>query len=89
MAEVRITEGFERDLQIVTSQRVLGDILHVVELLPLAPSLGSADVPESIARMFGDGVRKIPVNPFDVVTQYHEAEDAVDVLGLVHQKSAW
>lgn len=89
MAEVRITEGFERDLDIVTSERVLADILHVVEILPLVPTLGSTDVPESIARMFGKGVRKIPANPFDIVTEYHEAEDTVDVLGLVHQKAAW
>ena len=46
------------------------------------------DVPVSLTQLFGEGIRKIPVNPFDIVTQYDPDSDAVNVLGLVHQRMA-
>lgn len=88
MATVRITRGFEVDLDIVLSEKVLRDILKTVAMLETIPSMGSSDVPQSIQESFGDGVRKIPVKPFDIVTHYDVEDDAVDVLGLVHQRAA-
>lgn len=89
MAKVRITAGFEDDLDVVQSDRVLCDILSTVTILETLPSMGSLDVPAYLALQFGEGVRKIPVNPFDIVTRYDEEADVVDVLGLVHQRAAW
>ena len=89
MATVRITRGFEADLDMVLSEKVLKDILHTVAMLETIPSMGSSDTPESIQRAFGDSVRKIPVKPFDIVTRYDSEEDIVDVLGLVHQRAAF
>ena len=89
MATVRITRGFEADLDIVLSGKVLRDILKTVAMLEAIPSMGSSDVPQSIQESFGDSVRKIPVKPFDIVTRYDVEEDAVDVLGLVHQRAAF
>lgn len=89
MATVRITHGFEADLDIVVSEKVLRDILKTVTMLETIPSMGSSDVPESIQHAFGDSVRKIPFNPFDIVTRYGSEEDTVDVLGLLHQRAAF
>ena len=60
MAEVRISEGFEEDLGIVLSDKVLDDILRVIEILPTIPSMGSTDVAAALAYEYGEGVRKIP-----------------------------
>ena len=38
---------------------------------------------------YGEGVRKIPGGPFDIVTFYEDEADRVTVLGLVHQRAAW
>lgn len=89
MATVRITRGFEADLDMVLSEKVLRDILKTVAMLETIPTMGSADVPESIQQTFGDGVRKIPVSPFDIVTRCDMNGDVVDVLGLVHQRAAF
>ena len=78
MAEVRISEGFEEDLGIVLSDKVLDDILKIIEILPTIPSMGSTE-----------GVRKIPDGPFDIVIFYEDEADRVTVLGLVHQRAAW
>lgn len=89
MANVRITEGFEEDLGMVLSDRVLNDILNTVTVLQTIPTMGSLDVPAAIALEFGEGVHKIPVNPFDIVTTYDEFTDTVTVHGLIHQRAAW
>ena len=89
MAEARISEGFEEDLGIVLSDKVLDDILRVIEILPTIPSMGSTDVATALAYEYGEGVRKIPVGPFDIVTFYEDEADRVTVLGLVHQRAAW
>ncbi len=88
MAEVRITAEFKSDLTAVTSDRVYRDILRTLSVLEVIPSMGSLDVPVSLTQLFGEGIRKIPVNPFDIVTQYDPDSDAVNVLGLVHQRMA-
>lgn len=89
MASLRITDGFRTDLLAVESDRVFNHIMSVVELLQVVPTMGSRNLPASIRRAYGDGARKVPVAPFDVVTLYDEDADVVTVVGLVHQRAAW
>lgn len=89
MAEVRISEGFEEDLAIVLSDRVLGDILNITKILPTIPSMGSTDVAAALAYEYCEDARKIPVGPFDIVTYYEGEAGRVTVLGLAHQRAAW
>ena len=89
MASLIITDGFRADLLTVESDRVFEHILDVVDLLQTVPTMGSLDVPISIRRAFGNGVRKVPIGPFDIVTLYDEGADTVTVAGLVHQRAAW
>ena len=51
--------------------------------------MGSTDVAAALAYEYGEGVRKIPGEPFDIVTFYEDEADRVTVLGLVHQRAAW
>lgn len=89
MAEVRITTSFRDDLTMVVSDRILKDILKTIEMLAIIPSMGSMDAPRSLIKKFGNDVHKIPVGPFDIVTHYDVENDAVTVLGLIHQRAAW
>lgn len=68
---------------IVLSDKVLDDILKIIEILPTIPSMGSTDVAAALAYEYGEGVRKIPVGPFDIVIFYEDEADRVTVLGLV------
>ena len=89
MASLQITDGFRADLLAVESDRVFDHVMDVVDLLQTVPTMGARDLPESIRRAYGDGARKVPVGPFDVVTIYDEEADVVTVAGLVHQRAAW
>lgn len=89
MSEVRVANRFRDDLDLVETNKLLLDILNIVDLLAVVPSMGSTDVPAAIAAEFGEGVHKIPVGPFDIVTIHHPDQDMVEVAGLVHQRAAW
>lgn len=54
-----------------------------------AARAGVVYIPEPMRRAHGDGARKVPVDPFDIVTLYDEQAGAVTVADLVHQRAAW
>jgi hypothetical protein len=89
MAKVVISQGFIDDLIVVTSNKVLTNIIHTVELLETIPNMGSCDLPRSIREEFGNHAHKIPVNPFDIITLYDETADEVIVVSLIHQRAVW
>ena len=83
MARVELTERFVDDASGIRSDRVLEHVHGVVRNLERFPQMGSTDVPRSIAREFGDDVRKYVVAPFDLVYEYNKDSDVVYVYGLV------
>ncbi|MBQ9058809.1 MAG: hypothetical protein IJ125_06465 [Atopobiaceae bacterium] len=50
--------------------------------------IGSRIVPDSIRERFGTGVRKVVVNPFDLIYTYYPDENLVRIEALVHQRAA-
>lgn len=86
MARLIYTEGFLEDMLLVELPSKRSQIMETVGLLERFPELGSAHVRTSMAHAFGRGVRKLPVSPFFVVYEYHEAKDEVVILGLMPQR---
>lgn len=89
MASVYITRNFKDDLAVIHSDRVLNNILNTLSLLKIVPTMGASNIPQSITLAYGNDIRKIPVDPFDIITKYDGDTDRVVVLGLVHQRVAW
>ena len=89
MADVVYTDAFIEDMLSVQLEDKRNEIFQRVDLLSSFPELGSANIPNSIAKRHGDNMRKLVVDPFDVVYEYSPSEDAVYVLGLIHQRAAW
>ena len=89
MAEIVYTDAFIEDMLSVQLEGKRDEVFQRVDLLSSFPELGSANIPDSITRRHGDNVRKLVVNPFDVIYEYSPDEDTVYVLGLVHQRAAW
>ena len=89
MPKVQLTERFVEDASTVWSDRVLSHIYDSVGSLESFPLMGSADVPESVVREFGTGVRKCVVAPFDLIYEYDEQNDTVVVYNLVPCVQAW
>ena len=46
-------------------------------------------MPESIRSEFGAGVRKLAVNPFDLVYTYDAERDIVFIEAPIRQRTAW
>ena len=54
-----------------------------------AGDIDSKAVPESIRSEFGAGVRKLAVNPFDLVYIYDAERDIVFIETPIRQRTAW
>lgn len=89
MPELEYSERFAEDLAMVMSARVEERIFRVLDDIEVFGGLGSRDVPRSISERFGGGVRKVTVNPFDLVYTFYPQIDLVRVEALVHQRTAW
>ena len=89
MPELEYSERFAEDLAMVTSARVEERIFRVLDEIEVFGGLGSRDVPRSISERFGGGVRKVTVNPIDLVYTFYPQIDLVRVEALVHQRAAW
>ena len=67
-------------------KKLVFDSLDTIEA---AGDIGSKAVPESIRSEFGAGVRKLAVNPFDLVYTYDAERDIVFIEAPIHQRTAW
>lgn len=85
MAKVEVSEGFVEDMIQVYMDSKREEIWYAVSLLEFAPEMGSRILPTSIKRRFGDTVRKVVVDLFDIIYRYFAEQDLVYVVGLVHQ----
>lgn len=83
MPRVELTERFVNDASDIRSDRVLDHVYRALRNLESFPQMGSTDVPRSIVRELGEGVRKYVVAPFDLIYEYNESSDVVLVYGLV------
>lgn len=88
MPKLEFSERFATDLALVTSQNVEARIMENLDNIERFAEFGSALVPASIKESFGNGVRKVSVNPFDLIYTYYPDCDLVRVEALVHQRSA-
>lgn len=54
-----------------------------------AGDIDSKAVPESIRSEFSAGIRKLAVNPFDLVYTYDAERDIAFIEAPIHQRTAW
>lgn len=88
MSNIDYAEGFFDDMLKVELESKREEILYEIELLEAAPEIGSKILPDSVKLLYGVDVRKLVVNPFDVIYRYLPEEDTVRIMGLLHQRQA-
>ena len=88
MPRMEYAERFAEDLALVTSPKVESRILENLDNIERFGEFGSSMGPASIKEEFGEGVRKVAVNPFDLVYTLYTEQDLVRVEALVHQRAA-
>ncbi|RVU97125.1 type II toxin-antitoxin system RelE/ParE family toxin [Coriobacteriales bacterium OH1046] len=89
MPRLEFSGRFAEDLAHIESPRLEARILAALDNIELFGEFGSPNIPDSIGLEFGEGVRKVAVNPFDLIYTFHADQDLVRIEALVHQKSAW
>ena len=88
MPRLEYSERFAEDLAHVTSEKVEARVYAALDNVEAFGDFGSRVVPNSIREEFDMGVRKIAVNPFDLVYTYYPDDDLVRIEALVHQRAA-
>lgn len=86
MADIDFSEVFVEGMLKVRLESKRNEIYEKIELLAFVPEMGSRILPESVARRFGKEVRKIVVDPFDIIYRYVPEEDLIFVEGLLYQR---
>ena len=89
MPRLEFSERFVEDMALVESPKLEARILADLDNIEMFGEFGSSNVPDSIKGEFGDGVRKVAANPFDLVYTFYPERNLVRVEALVHQKAAW
>lgn len=72
----------------MTSANIERKIFDILDVIEGAGDIDSKAVPESIRSEFGAGVRKLAVNPFDLVYIYDAERDIVFIEASIHQRIA-
>lgn len=80
--KLRITQEFVEGLATVYSNRLLDQMKNILLLLETTPEIGSPQVRPFLQRVYGEGIRKIPVSKFVIVYRFDGT--CVDVLALVY-----
>lgn len=89
MPRLVFSERFVDDLACIKTSKLESEILAGLDAIEVFGEFGSTNVPESIKCEFGDGVRKVAVNPFDLIYTLHPDEDVACIEALIHQRAAW
>lgn len=79
--ELLISQEFIDSLSEIYSDRLLSQIKHTLRLLSSSPEIGSLNVRPVLSKMYGEGIRKIPISTFLII--YRFDGDQVEVLALV------
>lgn len=89
MPRLEYSDRFANDLALFESKKLEAEILSVLDALEVHGEFGSSRIPDSVKLAFGGGVRKVAVNPFDLIYTFYPEKDLVRVEALVHQRAAW
>ena len=73
----------------MTFENIERKIFDILDAIEAAGDIGSKAVPESIRSEFGAGVRKLAVNPFNLVYTYDAERNIVFIEAPIHQRTAW
>ncbi len=87
MPRVEYSERFAEDLAKVTSAKVEAQIFTDLDNIERFGEFGSRIIPQSIKDEFGEGVRKVAVNPFDIIYTFYSDRDLVRIEALIHQRT--
>lgn len=87
MPNLVFSRRFAEDLAIMTSSKVEERILKALDNIEAFAELGSKAIPESIVQEFGEDVRRVAVNPFDLIYTFDRTADEARIEALIPQRA--
>lgn len=87
MSKLKFSERFANDLSPVESHKLEARVLADLDNIEVFGEFGGAVIPESVKEQFGAEVRKVAVNPFDLIYSYYPEQDLARVEVLIHQRA--
>lgn len=88
MPRLEFSDRFADDLSRVASCKVEANIYAALDNVEAFGKFGSRLIPDSILRVFGEGVRKVVVSPFDLICTYYPEKDLVAIEALISRRMA-
>lgn len=89
MPRLVYSERFVSDFAAIKTKKLEQRILNNLDNIELFAEFGSPDIPESIKKEFDGDIRKVAINPFDLIYTNYPDEDLCHIEALIHQKTAW
>lgn len=89
MPKLMFSQRFARDLAEITSPKLERRIFDMLDYIEAYGGFGSSNVPASVKRCYGEEVRKVAINPFDLIYTLDSEADVAHIEALIHQRSAW
>lgn len=86
MPRLEFSDRFAADLAKVESDKVFSLIMDCLDNIERFGEFGSRNISRSIKKEFGEGVRKVAINPFDLFYTLFDESDIVRVEALVLQR---
>lgn len=86
MPRLIFSERFADDFASIFSDRLADRIMTALDNVELNAGFGSRLLPRSVRDTFEGDVRKVAVNPFDLIYTYYKQDDLVVVEALIHQR---
>lgn len=89
MPKLIYSDQFYEDFLAIRLEAKQEEVIRSVDMLSDFPELGSRNLSDYILETYGPQVRRLVIAPFIAIYEYDEPSDAVNVLALVHQRTAW
>ncbi len=87
MARIVFAQGYFDSIDQITSRRLEGRLLDLLDLIAAVPTFGSRKVRGLLERRFGKGCMTAGLSSFLLVFEYVDEADTVYVYGVVRQRS--
>lgn len=80
---------FARDIAEITSPKLEQRIFDMLDCIEAYGEFGSTNIPVSVKLSYGEEIRKVAINPFDLIYTLDSEMDVIQIEALIHQCAAW
>ncbi|MBR2834240.1 MAG: type II toxin-antitoxin system RelE/ParE family toxin [Coriobacteriales bacterium] len=81
------SDRFMNDMANIYADKVYKAVIDAIRAIETMPGVGSLLIRMSLQEEFGKNIRKVVVNPFDLIYEYDQEKAIVYLHALIYQRS--